>query len=372
MRTHLFIGVFLVVLTACSAGENGQDHASLSGVSVMADPARPTAQIISWTARDPQTPVAIEISTDPDAAPGEGTMIADGIKEGRHVYDLGNRNERVYFTLIPEQGAPVKTALRVLPLEGGRNFRDLGGYQSEDGRTVRWGQVYRSGVMAGLTDADYRYLSGLGIGTVCDFRAVEERAHEPTDWRAGEIDYIAWDYSGAEGDGEAFFAVFQNPDVTPDDIAQMMTGFYHQIAYDHQGRFAVMFDRLAKGDVPLAFNCSAGKDRTGVAAALLLTALGVPRDTVVADYAMTEKVVDFMAEFGLEGGAVSVDENAPYAFLLQLPPEVVQPLMRSDPRYIEAMFKQVEQDHGSVLAYIQTELGVDDDELESIRARLLE
>ena len=121
----------------------------------------------------------------------------------------------------------------------------------------------------------------------------------------------------------------------------------------------------------MVFNCSAGKDRTGVGAALILSALGVPRETVVADYALSEQVVDYAREFELTGEE-EVDPDSPYAFLRQLPPELVMPLMRSDPAYIEAVLDGLDAEYGSTLAFIQTELDVDDEELARIRARLLD
>ncbi|MEM9404116.1 MAG: tyrosine-protein phosphatase, partial [Pseudomonadota bacterium] len=136
---------------------------------------------------------------------------------------------------------------------------------------------------------------------------------------------------------------------------------------EHAERFAVMFDQIIKGNVPLTFNCSAGKDRTGIAAALLLTALDVPRETILADYAMSEKVVDYMAEFT----STDIPADHPYYFLTQLPKAMVAPLMRSDPRYLQSAFASIEAKHGSVMAFIQTELGVDDGELAALRASLL-
>ena len=347
-----------VSLTACGGTASGV----VTDASVALDDSG--NRVVSWTST---APVTVSVSTSP-SEPGE--VVARDVEDASFVFETAD-NRRVYFTLQPENGAAVTTALRVLPLEGGRNFRDLGGYETEDGRTVRWGTVFRSGVMHSLTDADYDYLAGLGVKVVCDFRAIEERSSEPTDWRAGDIDYVAWDYTSADS-GEQLAAVFRDPGVTPEAVSDTMAQFYGDMVYEHATKFEAMFDRLARGQLPLTFNCSAGKDRTGVAAALLLTALGVPRETVVEDYAMSEKVVDYMAVFASpERQTEESDEENPYAFLAQMPPELVLPLLRSDPKYLESAFAQLEKDHGSVMNFIQTELGVDDDELESMRDALL-
>jgi predicted acylesterase/phospholipase RssA len=88
----------------------------------------------------------------------------------------------------------VRAATRVLPLEGGRNFRDLGGYETQDGQHVKWGRLFRSGALARLTPSDYDSLSAFGIRVVCDFRSRAERADEPTRWRADPAPrFMAWD-----------------------------------------------------------------------------------------------------------------------------------------------------------------------------------
>ncbi len=349
--------------------------AEITDASVARDESDPQARIVTWTVAPAGTPVTVAVSTDPLADPKSAQVIGRDLPLSEFRYDADLQDGRVYFTLTPKGGAPVKTALRVLPLEGGRNFRDLGGYEAGDDKTVKWGQAFRSGVMHRLTKDDYAYLSSLGIAVICDFRSREERADEPTNWLAGEIDYVVWDYS-TEEDGSGFEEVLSNPDATPEDVTQLMISLYHEIAYQHADRYKVMFDRLAKGEIPLAFNCSAGKDRAGTAAALLLTALGVPRETVVADYALSEQVVDYAAEFAAPpkdgAGEDGEGEDSPYAYLSALPPELIAPLLRSDPRYIEAALDTLTENHGSVLAFIQDELEVTDEELAAIRSALLE
>lgn len=374
MKKLLLSSIALAALAACASPQMSENSTGdvksvaaevateieMASVFLTEDGTR----MISWQTIPADRQVEIAFATSPN-----GPFTGLGMdNDGEFVHKTGDLSERYYYRLTPAGGEVTVTALRLLPLQGGRNFRDLGGYETEDGQTVQWGKLYRSGTMSHLTRDDYRYLSNLGIAVVCDFRATSERDEEPTDWQAGEIDYVTWDYEmGSDGGGLA--GVFRKPDVTPEDVADVMTGFYHTIAHEHADKFEAMFDRLAAGEIPLAFNCSAGKDRTGTAAALILTALGVPRDTIVADYALSETYVDYMAAY--RDGASEIDEDSPYAFLAKLPPELVAPLMRSDPRYIEAMFATIEETHGSAMAFIQEELNVTDAELAAIRAGLL-
>jgi protein-tyrosine phosphatase len=259
---------------------------------------------------------------------------------------------------------------RVLPLQGGRNFRDLGGYQTVSGATVKWGMLYRSGVMSGLTDEDYVYLKGLGIVEICDFRATEERAHEPTDWQAiGAKNYTSFDY---EDPGlNELRAVFMKGDFKPDDIAQAMTELYGTMVDRFVPHYKDMFARLIAGQAPLAFNCSAGKDRTGIAAALVLSALGVPRDIISADYALSDRVVDYEAIYNqtVQDG---IDSNSPHAFLAFLPAPIRAPLLKSDPVYLEAALTKIENNYGSIESYLHKELQVSQDDVKKLQSLYLQ
>lgn len=372
LLTLFLLGGCSKAAPAPEAGPSKSAIVTISNAIVAYDPAS-AAYSLDWDVDNHGAGVSIEVSSDPEAAPGEGSLLAEDVTATDFTWNGQGVPGRNYFLIIPEHGEPVRTALRVLPLEGGRNFRDLGGYQTEDGKTVKWGEVYRSGVMAGLTSADYDYLSSIGIKVVCDLRTAQERAAEPTSWQQfGAQEYLSFpDPEGAEQ--SSFMTVFRDPDVTPEKVSEAMAAGYAQIAHEQVPAYREMFDRLAAGDLPLAFNCSAGKDRTGIGAALILTALGVPRDTVVQDYALSEKVVDYMADYQkAAAGSDAAAEDNPYAFLASVPPELLAPLMRSDPRYIEAALSGLEQQYGSIDVFLRDEVEVSDEELASIRGRLLE
>lgn len=334
-----------------------------------ADAVRDGDQItLTWEAN---SAVDVLMTGDPNASPDQMTVISNNDRDGMHKVTELKGVTRPYFYLRSEGGAGQRVAVRLLPLEGGRNFRDLGGYPTEDGRQVKWGHVFRSGMMADLTAADYDYLSTLGVQTVCDFRANEERADEPTMWKAGNIDYVTWDYSTVTG-SEELMALFQDPNLTPAKVKNVMAEMYPGILEEHKHHYKVMFERMSEGQIPLAFNCSAGKDRAGTAAALILSALGVPREDIVHDYSLSEVYVDYEAAFGAQNMTEDELENSPYGFLAKLPSEIRAPLLRSDPDYIRVTFDYMDEKYGGVDAFIRTELGVDDMELAAIRSKLLE
>ncbi|WP_066775780.1 tyrosine-protein phosphatase [Sphingomonas sp. CCH5-D11] len=256
------------------------------------------------------------------------------------------------------QAAPVAQQ-RVLPLEGGQNFRDLGGYRASDGRTVKWGLLYRSGAMNNLTLKDYETLRARGIRSVCDFRDTRERAAAPVQWPAGAKPAVfADDY-----EMDSNFRALMKPGLTGEQAAALMAEGYRDIPLRFAGQYKRMFAQLAAGNAPLAFNCSAGKDRTGVAAALLLTALGVPYATVMEDYLLSNQY--------FKPDRMKADPQAA-EFAKRVSPDALKAMMGVDRRYLDAAFDALRSRPGGLEGYYRNELGVDDAMRKALRARYLE
>ncbi len=283
-----------------------------------------------------------------DGRPTPPRLVSQADADGRHALAVGAA--RPYVLLRGESGAELRVAERLLPLEGGQNFRDLGGYQTDDGRRVRWGQLFRSGAMNALTDRDYALLGQLGIRVSCDFRATDERQKEPTRWavdappRRYERDYAL--------DLGPLARELGDPAVTPDRARAVFAQFYAEVPMRFASQYREMFGELARGNAPLSFNCSAGKDRTGVAAALLLTALGVPRETVIDDYLLSNR---YYAPKAPPPG----QDDATSRWIASLSPEVRAVLMGVERSYLESSFEAIEARYGSLDTYFERELGVD-------------
>lgn len=246
---------------------------------------------------------------------------------------------------------------RVLPLQGGQNFRDLGGYQTGHGKAVRWGMLYRSGAMNGLTPADFVYLQKLGIRTVCDFRSPDERRTAPVRWPGGKAPTVFADDYTLDMGGLDFRSAGS---WSEEEAKAKMAGLYPRLLDQFNGQFRRMFAQLLAGNAPLAFNCSAGKDRTGVAAALLLTALDVPRETVIGDYLLSNRYFD-------PNTVVPSDESS--AAWKRLPAPVLKAFMGVDRRYIEAVFQVIDTHPGGARGYLRDRLGLGDAELRALRQR---
>jgi protein-tyrosine phosphatase len=176
---------------------------------------------------------------------------------------------------------------RHVDLEGQSNFRDLGGYKTKSGRTVKWGQVYRSGGLARLTDKDVGKLEQLGIETVVNFLTDEETEALGKDRLPGGVREIL---QPIESDGGLVSAVNQARETA--DFSRVPTDmnpqFHRILVNDARKQYAALLREIANSDGrPVVFHCSHGVHRTGTATAVLLWALGVPWETVREDYLLS-------------------------------------------------------------------------------------
>jgi protein-tyrosine phosphatase len=228
----------------------------------------------------------------------------------------------------------------VVRLEGGRNFRDLGGYATEDGRRVRRGRLFRSGAPVGLTAADRARLEALGLHRVIDLRSREERVREPAAWPlAPGAGVREFDYSMDPDD----YLGLMRPDITPDELEALMCRFYRRMPYDYEAPYSALFTELLEARGAVAFHCAAGKDRTGIAAALVLSVLGVARETVIDDYLVSNRMLD-PASLGRPS---------------HMPLALFNLVARVERTWIEATFAHIDAEEGSVARFVERRLGVD-------------
>ena len=257
--------------------------------------------------------------------------------------------------------SPVEDFDRIVALEGGHNFRDIGGYRGADGRMVARGLVYRSGTLSELTDRDHEVMDALGLVLICDFRSTRERERRPSRLpQAASYEIWARDHPMSAGD---LTEAMRHPYATPERSKALMVEAYRDLAYEQAPADRERFRRIAAGPLPLVFHCAAGKDRTGIAAALLLDLLGVARADVLADYAITDR---FFAR-----GCELVAKDPFGDRLAGIDPRIWEPMMRADPAYLAAMFETVEVRHGSGEGFIREKLGLDSALIDAIRGRLL-
>lgn len=248
-----------------------------------------------------------------------------------------------------------------MPLEGAFNLRDFGGHATVDGRHVKRGMLFRSGTMTLLTEADAAHLRSLGIRAICDFRRGNERSAEPTRWHDADVDYFCRDYQESSG---LLGEMLKREGATADEMRETMMALYRVIPADHAESYRAMFARILAGRVPLLINCSAGKDRTGVGATLILGALGVPRETIVNDYMLTNDHADW--------DWLLAQRDTLVARMRFERADMLAPLLRAETVYLDAFFETLDRHYGGLDGYLNDVLGVDDAAREAMRATLLD
>lgn len=241
---------------------------------------------------------------------------------------------------------------RVIPLEGTTNVRDLGGWPTRDGRQVKFGQVFRAARLARITETDTRALKALGLRTVVDLRGADERAKVPNVGHGFNEISLAIEPSI----GPRLREMADKGEGTAEEMRAMMARAYATYAIEWSAQYRALFTLLlTEQRVPLLFHCTAGKDRTGFGAALILAALGVREDAIREDYLATTRLW-------------VPDEDVAST----LPAEVAGVLHSVHTSLLGAAFDAIHQWHGTLEAYLRERLGLDAGRIETLRTRLLE
>ncbi|MGB5522210.1 MAG: tyrosine-protein phosphatase [Polyangiales bacterium] len=259
---------------------------------------------------------------------------------------------------------------RHVPLTGQPNFRDLGGYAASDGRTIKWGLVYRSGELSQLSNDDVGKLEGLGVKAVVDLRSPEEvsargNGRLPPDAKAHPMPITSSDMFAK------LIPMFLKGDfsqVPPD----MLDTVNRMLVRDFTEQYAGLLRVLSHpANRPLVFHCTQGKDRAGFGAAVVLSALGVPWETVVEDYLLSnhfrkaenDKMLGMIRSFAASQAGPEGEE---IAF------SRVEGLLYVKEQNLQAAHTEIIERHGSIAAFLSEGLGCSEDGLRRLRDDLLE
>lgn len=260
-----------------------------------------------------------------------------------------------------------RPAHRLLNFEGVHNFRDLGGYRSEDGRSVKWGVLYRSGNFGHASRADQAVLADLGLVTLIDFRSAEEKQEAPNQFPEPlpfEVIELPMLDAGKDNTGSEIMSRLREGELEGIDPGALMTAANEQFASTFTPQYrAFMQEILAADGAPVLWHCTAGKDRTGFASAVLLRILGVPMETVVGDYLLSRQP---------SLAAHSRDITLLRLFKGDEAADKVEVLLGVERSWLEAGFDQIDADWGSFEGYISRGLALTPQDVERLRDILLE
>jgi len=325
-----------------------------------------TSCTITWT--KPKAAVTVYQGTNVDAidtkagTSDQGTVTIDGL----------DPSQRYYFALKvgdAKQGTVV--ADRSLHLATAPNARDIGGYETKDGHHVKWGQVFRSDAISKADAADLAKLDALGIKLICDFRGPSEVTADGADVPVAGAENLSLPIFDASNDLSAKLrAAITTGDAAQQEAllgggkgAQILTdaGKFLATSSEANKSYHALLERLTDASsLPTLTHCTAGKDRTGWSTAVILSALGVPKQTVIDDYLLTNDYTK--------------DKNASTLASvksLMADPELLRPVLEVRPEYIGASFAEVKKHYGSFDNYLRTVLGISRSELAKLKKNLL-
>jgi protein-tyrosine phosphatase len=289
-----------------------------------------------------------------------------------HIYEAMNHISDTAQQLAHERPLPFelpnaqRESLRKLPFERMHNFRDLGGYRNDEGRSLKWGQLYRSDKISGLAAQDQHYLERLGLRRIVDFRSPEEREAAPHSLHPeSEIAIHPMPISVEAAEVDKMLASLQRESTTPAEMENYLLNAYQEMVE----RFTPVYRSWMAGlldpaNYPQVFHCSAGKDRTGFAAAVLLRALGVHPDTIMEDYLATNH---FTAE-RIDNLSSAIRSNSAFP----VKEAVVRALFSVQPRYLDTAFATISKEYGDFERYLERGLELSSAKRDILRELLLE
>jgi protein-tyrosine phosphatase len=241
---------------------------------------------------------------------------------------------------------------RHLSLAGASNFRDLGGYPARDGRIVRWRQIFRSNHLGHLTDEDIAAVRKLGVKSAFDFRGAEERQAALCLMNDVTVHSLPVEPTVVA----ALRAIVAGgTQLSTDHAVEVMRDSYRGYVQQNTPRFRALFAHLLEDRAPLVIHCTAGKDRTGFACALILHTLGVSSDVIAEDYLLTNHYYRRDPNNGSE-----------------LPEDVKNVLGTVRASFLDAAFEAIDADYGDLETYLRDGLGLGQAERASLEARYLQ
>ena len=250
---------------------------------------------------------------------------------------------------------------RKLSMDGSYNTRELGGYKTTDGKSVKWGVLFRSDKLSDISLEDQKYLKNLGIQRIVDFRSKAEKTEDPDKIPDG-MTYIEMPIE-VDGAMRTKIEAILKGEINR-NVKDFLIEANEEFIKNYSHIYSKFLKDLAKEQKPTMFHCTAGKDRAGFAAAITLIAIGVSKEDAINDYMKTNEYT-----------AKRIDEmisKIELMSLYQTDGELLRPLLGVEREYLEAAFKAAENEYGSIENYIRSGLNISEKEIQQLRSFLLE
>ena len=251
---------------------------------------------------------------------------------------------------------------RKLPFTGAHNFRDLGGYKTSDGKTVKWGKVYRSDNLHSLTDEDLKYMERLNLKSVVDFRSDEERNEEPDRLTPDMTPILLPIKFEPEGVTENLTRDLTFGNL---DSSNLLRDFNIILVKEFTEEYREFFRHIVdNGGEPFVLHCTAGKDRAGFGSAMILTVLGVPREKIIEDYLLTNTYVSDHVDRKLLETELKT--------FFRADSDNLRKINLVEERYIQAAFDTIDSHWGGMDQYISEGLNLTEEDINKIKDYYLE
>ncbi|GMK37820.1 protein-tyrosine-phosphatase [Paenibacillus sp. CCS19] len=320
--------------------------------------------VVRWKASADLGAAKVYWSTSPDNIEKNGKLLAKTYTAfNGYVTADPNPNARIYFLIKGGNGDTIVTSERKVNLQGAFNFRDLGGYQTTDGKTVKWGKLFRGEELGHLTSSDLTYVHNMGLKSIVDYRTDAE-VNALADPVIPGAQYIRTDEgnAGSAADLNAMIASGLLKDEA--SAVAMMVGFNKQMV--DAPKFYIQLMELLNdpNNIGLVQHCTAGKDRTGLGSAIILLTLGVDEKTVMEDYLASNVYRAEANKKAVEAVRQQVkDENVVAA---------ISALMGVQKEFLQAAIDEMKAKYGSIDNFIEQGLGITKEERAKLKAMYTE